>query len=166
MKLHKKNSRKYNITPSTIGNSTTNLIGNESFQSISSVSNSTKSVLDMDCASETVVSINDVPYLGDTKPGLLRYPLSHIILDFSGISFVDTAGCKKLKQLILDYEEVEIQVFLVDVSDDAWEVFKATEVIPTYQNHMFLTVDDAVLAAKSQISNRVNDKQVNVSSHL
>ena len=33
-------------------------------------------------------------------------------------------------------------------SDEVWEVFIATEVIPTYQNNIFLTVDDAVVAAK------------------
>ena len=54
----------------------------------------------------------------------------------------------------------------MDVSDDAWEVFKAREVIHTYQNHMFLTVDDAVLAAKLHISSKVNDKQCNLISHL
>ena len=71
------------------------------------------------------------PSPDDVQPGLIHYPLSHIFLDFSAIPFVDTEGCKKLQQLILDYEEVEIQVFLADVSDDTWEVFKATEVIPT-----------------------------------
>ena len=137
----------------TYANSTTDLVCNNSSQDISTISNSRSSVLDNTSDINNVVTINDVPYSGDTQPGLLRHPLSHIILDFSGVSFIDTGGCNKVKQLILDYEDVGIQVFLADVSDEVWQVFIATEVIPTYQNHMFLTVDDAVLAAKTQKAN-------------
>ena len=33
------------------------------------------------------------------------------------------------------------------VPDEVWDVFLATEVIPKYQNNVFLTVEDAVVAA-------------------
>ncbi|XP_052224128.1 pendrin-like [Dreissena polymorpha] len=39
-----------------------------------------------------------------------KYPLSHIILDLSGVSFVDTVGCKLIKNLIMDYAAVDVKV--------------------------------------------------------
>ena len=153
---------------SVYANSTTDLVCNGGFQGIATISNSITSIRDIDTTSgsDNILTINDVPYQGDSQPGLLRCPISHIILDFSGVSFIDTGGCKILKQLILDYEEVGIQVFLAEVSDEAWEVFIATEVIPTYQNHMFLTVDDAVLAARTQKTDSQSECPQNLSAYV
>ena len=47
--------------------------------------------------------INGLPFLEGLPPGLPPFvfenPIHHIILDFSGISFTDTVGCKVLKHV-------------------------------------------------------------------
>lgn len=124
----------------TCSESKADLISNNSRSGVATISSKSSSNGD--------VTINGIPYPKGAEPGLLRHPIHHIILDFSGIMFTDTVGCKVLKQMIIDYESVDIQVYLADVSDEVWEVFIATEVIPTYQNNTFLTVDDAVAATR------------------
>lgn len=74
--------------------------------------------------------------------------LHHIVLDLSGVTFIDSVGAKVLKQLIEDYEAVEIKVLLSNVNDEVWRVLKATEFLKTYEDRLYLTVDDAVNAIK------------------
>ena len=48
-------------------------------------------------------TVNGLPFLEGLPPGLPPFvfenPIHYIILDFSGISFTDTVGCKVLKQV-------------------------------------------------------------------
>ena len=39
------------------------------------------------------------------------------------------------------------QIWVNIFSDEVWDVLTATEIIPTYKDSIFLTVDDAIAAA-------------------
>ncbi|KAH3838311.1 hypothetical protein DPMN_111719 [Dreissena polymorpha] len=92
-------------------------------------------------------------------PMVFKYPLSHIILDLSGVSFVDTVGCKVIKNIISEYAAVDVKVWMANVSDDIWNIFEELEIVPAYKDSIFLTIDDAVKAACEEVENHnVNDK--------
>lgn len=47
--------------------------------------------------------------------------------------------------------------------DDTWNVFEATEILPTYKDNLFLTIDDALQAAKTDpkgVTENCNDKVI------
>ncbi|XP_060582816.1 prestin-like isoform X2 [Ruditapes philippinarum] len=79
--------------------------------------------------------------------------LQHIILDLSGVIFIDSVGAKILRQLVEDYDAVEIKVWLCNVNDEVWRVLEQTKFLKTYTDRLYLTVDDAVHAIhiKTQI---------------
>ncbi|ESO89478.1 hypothetical protein LOTGIDRAFT_218854 [Lottia gigantea] len=62
--------------------------------------------------------------------------------------FVDPVGVKILKLLISDYEGCGITVFLAAVNDDVWRIFEATEFVDKHSDKIYLTVLDAVTAAR------------------
>ncbi|XP_053400591.1 solute carrier family 26 member 6-like [Mercenaria mercenaria] len=79
--------------------------------------------------------------------------LHHIVIDLSGVTFIDSVGAKVLKQLVEDYEAVEIKVLLSNVNDEVWRVLESTKFLKTYTDRLYLTVDDAINAVniKTQI---------------
>ncbi|KAL4229848.1 hypothetical protein ACF0H5_010240 [Mactra antiquata] len=100
---------------------------------------------------DSVVSVNgQLPEIYDINPFILENTLSHIIIDCSAVAFVDTVGCKVIRTLIQDYDTVGVKVYLTGLSDDIWSVFEATEILPTYQDRLFLTIDDALQTAKKE----------------
>ena len=59
-------------------------------------------------------TVNGLPFLEGLPPGLPPFvfenPIHYIILDFSGISFTDTVGCKVLKQVRYLCHEIYIRL--------------------------------------------------------
>lgn len=47
---------------------------------------------------DSIVSVNgQLPEIYDINPFVLDNAISHIIIDFSAVAFVDTVGCKVIK---------------------------------------------------------------------
>lgn len=72
----------------------------------------------------------------------------HIILDCSSICFIDTVGGKILKQLCDDYKSIHVTVLLACVCDQAWSVLEKTKFVEKYGDVTYMTVEDAVTAAR------------------
>ncbi|XP_060582830.1 prestin-like isoform X2 [Ruditapes philippinarum] len=99
---------------------------------------------------DSIASTNgQLPEIYDINPFEFEIPVTHIIIDFSAVSFVDSVGCKVIKTLIQDYENVHVRVYLTNISDEIWNVFEATEIIPARKDIMFVSLDDAIEAART-----------------
>ncbi|XP_052796672.1 prestin-like [Mya arenaria] len=113
---------------------------------------------------DSVISLNGQLPIGDPThiyPVAFEYPLTHIIIDFTTVAFVDSVGCKVLKALIQDYDTVNVSVWMSGIPDDIWNIFEATEIIPKYEENIYLTLDDAIQAAKETLDRRSSTIGVN-----
>ncbi|KAH3838297.1 hypothetical protein DPMN_111705 [Dreissena polymorpha] len=45
--------------------------------------------------------------------------------------------------LIMDNAAADVKVWMANVSDDIWNIFKVMEIVPAYKDSIFLTIDDA-----------------------
>lgn len=93
---------------------------------------------------------NDLAPMGrpiDTSMADCGY-VHHIILDCSAMCFIDTVGAKILKQLCDDYKSIHVTVLIASVNDNVWSVLEKTEFIENYGHNMYMTVEDAVTAAR------------------
>ncbi|NXC88834.1 S26A9 protein, partial [Cercotrichas coryphoeus] len=94
---------------------------------------------------------------GSTDPVLAAPPyisFHTIILDMSGVCFVDLMGTKALSKLCSSYQKIGIKVFLANVHAQVYDdistggVFEEGGLDPS---HIFLTIHDAVLFALASI---------------
>ncbi|KAL9824686.1 LOW QUALITY PROTEIN: solute carrier family 26 member 9 [Geothlypis trichas] len=124
-------------SPGELGSSSTTLQGSSS----STLQGSTLSVLPT----------------ADTDPVLAAPPyisFHTIILDMSGVCFVDLMGTKALSKLCSSYQKIGIKVFLANVHAQVYDdistggVFEEGGLDPS---HIFLTIHDAVLFALASI---------------
>ncbi|XP_052269419.1 prestin-like [Dreissena polymorpha] len=109
--------------------------------------------------SESKITVDHAFPIADPKeiPTMeFKYPLSHIILDLSAVAFVDSVGCKVLKNIIQEYASVDVKVWIANISDDIWNIFDVTDVIGKHKESIYLTVDDAYKAAKDEVDNEKN----------
>ncbi|NXK26800.1 S26A9 protein, partial [Arenaria interpres] len=77
-----------------------------------------------------------------------------IILDMSGVCFVDLMGTKALGKLCSSYQKIGINVFLANVHAQVYNDISAGGVFEEGgldRNHIFLTIHDAVLFALANI---------------
>ncbi|NXP02253.1 S26A9 protein, partial [Thinocorus orbignyianus] len=77
-----------------------------------------------------------------------------IILDMSGVCFVDLMGTKALGKLCSSYQKIGIQVFLANVHAQVYNDISTGGVFEEGgldRNHIFLTIHDAVLFALANI---------------
>lgn len=76
---------------------------------------------------------------------------SHIILDFSRVSFMDGTSTALIKQLKTEYGSVDVQLFLAACSNSVFELLRRAEVVDVIgSNSFFPSVFDAVQAAQYQ----------------
>ena len=54
---------------------------------------------DRKASTTTIDEANEKTMNGTVLPFHFDYPITHIVLDFSSIPFVDSVGCKVLKQV-------------------------------------------------------------------
>ncbi|XP_053399637.1 prestin-like isoform X2 [Mercenaria mercenaria] len=107
---------------------------------------------------DSIASTNgQLPEIYDINPFEFEIPITHIIFDFSSVAFVDSVGCKVIKTLIQDYENVHVRVYLTNISDDIWNVFEATEILPTRKDIIFVSLDDAIETARTDSKPEIND---------
>ncbi|XP_060582820.1 prestin-like [Ruditapes philippinarum] len=82
--------------------------------------------------------------------------LHHIILDLSGVAFIDSVGAKVLRQLVEDYQSVDVEVLFSNINDEVWRVMETTDFIKSYEERMYLTTDDALDAINRKMQ-RANE---------
>ncbi|NXY64165.1 S26A9 protein, partial [Callaeas wilsoni] len=82
-----------------------------------------------------------------------------IILDMSGVCFVDLMGTKALSKLCSSYQKIGIKVFLANVHAQVYNDISTGGVFEEGgldQSHIFLTIHDAVLFALASIREAVH----------
>ncbi|NXT08117.1 S26A9 protein, partial [Prunella fulvescens] len=93
----------------------------------------------------------------DTDPVLAAPPyisFHTIILDMSGVCFVDLMGTKALSKLCSSYQKIGIKVFLANVHAQVYNDISTGGVFEEGgldRSHIFLTIHDAVLFALASI---------------
>uniref|UniRef100_A0A8C6UUJ6 Solute carrier family 26 member 2 n=1 Tax=Neogobius melanostomus TaxID=47308 RepID=A0A8C6UUJ6_9GOBI len=77
---------------------------------------------------------------------LMREEASSLVLDCSGVLFLDTAGVSALKEVQKDYAEVGVRVVLAQCNTSVLDSLERGEYFPKNQqnNMFFFTIDDAV----------------------
>ncbi|NXI12101.1 S26A9 protein, partial [Irena cyanogastra] len=97
-----------------------------------------------------------------TDPVLTAPPYTSfhtIILDMSGVCFVDLMGTKALSKLCSSYQKIGIKVFLANVHAQVYNDISTGGVFEEGgldQSHIFLTIHDAVLFALASIRDFVH----------
>ena len=99
------------------------------------------------------------------KKGTLRLPkppIRFLIIDCSPINFIDTVGVKTMKQLISDFNEIGVRVFLAECNGKFRARFKAME-NSAFQgrksrylddNIVYVSIHDAVLSAERVLARK------------
>lgn len=76
-------------------------------------------------------------------------PVHTVVLDFSVISYVDSVAVKILSQIIMDYKEVGIKIFLAGCREDVRKIIKKSEFYQTIDyNCLYFTIHEAVVIAQ------------------
>ncbi|XP_078341333.1 prestin-like [Crassostrea virginica] len=76
-------------------------------------------------------------------------PVHTVVLDFSVISYVDSVAVKVLSQIIMDYKEVGIKIFLAGCREDIRKIIKKSEFYQTIDyNCLYFTIHEAVVIAQ------------------
>lgn len=82
------------------------------------------------------------------NPRDLNLPV-HIILDFSMISFIDSAGLHVIKKIIEDYQRVNVTISLAALASHVVTVVKSDPSLwNVYKDRFYVTLADAVHFAK------------------
>jgi len=73
---------------------------------------------------------------------------THIILDFSMISYIDSAGLHVIKKIIEDYNRINITILLASLASHVATVVKSEPTLwNTYKERFYVTLADAVHCA-------------------
>ncbi|CAC5362504.1 SLC26A6 [Mytilus coruscus] len=64
-----------------------------------------------------------------------------VILDFSGVNFIDIVGIKALKRVYTDYNSIGIQVYIASCNDTVTSMMTSTEFMKDYVETVYLTVN-------------------------
>lgn len=85
--------------------------------------------------------------LSEFNPRDLNLP-THIVLDFSMISYIDSAGINVIKKIIEDYQSINIKVFLASLASHVATVVKSDHSLwNAYKGRFYITLADAVHCA-------------------
>ncbi|CAG0914346.1 unnamed protein product [Notodromas monacha] len=79
-------------------------------------------------------------------------PFRHLVIDLSGVSFIDMSGVKLLRALLQDYEKINVQVLFAGPTEPVLHMFRKmafTSDIST--DYFFPTVNDAVVCSRFKI---------------
>ncbi|XP_062620875.1 prestin-like, partial [Saccostrea cucullata] len=84
-------------------------------------------------------------------------PVHTVVLDFSVISYVDSVAVKVLSQIIMDFKEVGIKVFLAGCREDVRKIIKKSEFYKSIDyNCLYFTIHEAVVIAQ-ELHQQVGD---------
>ncbi|XP_041360204.1 sulfate transporter-like [Gigantopelta aegis] len=73
----------------------------------------------------------------------------HIILDLSGVTFFDMMGVSALHQIIIEFEDIHIKVFVAEARERVMGVLRSNDFIKNHGHLMYTTLDSAVAAASA-----------------
>lgn len=92
------------------------------------------------------------------NPRELNLP-SHVILDFSMISFIDTAGLRTIKKIIEDFQRINITIMFASLVSHVADMVKKDESLwGTYKDRFYVTLADAVHCAVQSNSSIMSKK--------
>ncbi|XP_074646669.1 prestin-like isoform X2 [Tubulanus polymorphus] len=81
-------------------------------------------------------------------PGWPCFDVHHIILDCSTMGFMDAVGVKTLTQVIDEYRNVDVTIFLANCKGNVRETLHAMGFFEkNKQEHLYVSIHDAVVAA-------------------
>ncbi|XP_078536317.1 pendrin [Lissotriton helveticus] len=113
---------------------------------------------DLDDPEESEIQTKEVEVQVDwnselpVKVSVPKVSIHSIIFDFGGIPFMDVVAVRSIKQIVKEFQRIDVKVFIAAYDD---EVLKKFEMCLFFDNDMkhdifFLTVHDAVLYIQSQ----------------
>ncbi|XP_029644388.1 sulfate transporter isoform X1 [Octopus sinensis] len=79
-------------------------------------------------------------------------PINYIIVDVSGVNFVDTVGVKILKTLCADYDKIDVKVLFAGVRDPVYTMLELTDFVSEYGDRLYMTILDAIRGIDIPIS--------------
>ncbi|RXG73226.1 Sulfate anion transporter 1 [Armadillidium vulgare] len=84
---------------------------------------------------------------GSYFPGPSIYRI--LIIDCSGVSYIDSAGGKFLEQLWGDYDKANISLCLAGLPENVYEIMSKSGSLKTFPSeHLFHSIHDAVIILK------------------
>ncbi|XP_064609338.1 prestin-like [Liolophura sinensis] len=78
--------------------------------------------------------------------------IKHVVLDCSGVNFVDIMGVKAFVEIIEDYKSIDIGVSLAQCNDDVVDVFKRSPYWKEFYQRTYLRLQDSITAATNGAS--------------
>ena len=90
---------------------------------------------------------NEPPFSQKGQPTACNLP-THIVLDFSMISFIDSAGINVIKKIIEDYQRVQVTILLASLASHVASVVKSEPTLwEVHKERFYVTLADAVYCA-------------------
>ncbi|XP_023932100.1 sulfate transporter-like isoform X2 [Lingula anatina] len=82
------------------------------------------------------------------RTAALSFNIHHVIIDCSSVSYIDSGGVKMLSQVMSDYKEVGVAVFLAHCKRRVRKMFRKAGLHKKHeQDLLYITIHDAVIAA-------------------
>ncbi|XP_023930060.1 pendrin-like [Lingula anatina] len=90
-------------------------------------------------------------YSGDADSPKSDLPVHHIILDCEAFTYIDALGAKVITQVVAEYGDVGISIFLANCKSSVLELLDKTGFFEkNSMSVVYLTVHDAVTAAQQK----------------
>ncbi|XP_067661414.1 prestin-like [Haliotis asinina] len=80
---------------------------------------------------------------------VLKSPLHHIVIDMTGVTFLDIMGVTAIQQIITEYKAIDVEVLLSEVREASLGILESTGFMKKFGDLLYLTCDDAVHQAVS-----------------
>ena len=80
----------------------------------------------------------------NANPRLEGLPFSTLVLDLSGVSFIDMMGVVSLETLTEEYGAIGVMLFLTQVQDSCLKTLSTTGFLAKHSQHVLLSTDDVL----------------------
>ncbi|XKL65796.1 hypothetical protein PGB90_009216 [Kerria lacca] len=80
------------------------------------------------------------------------YKVRYVIIDISGIHYIDPSGAKMIRTIAEEFREMKIPLYIAGTSDTVYDNFKTNNLMETNLFLFFPTIHDAVLYAQYTLS--------------
>ncbi|XP_071088065.1 prestin-like [Haliotis cracherodii] len=74
----------------------------------------------------------------------LKSTLHHIVIDMTGVTFVDIMGVTAIQQIITEFNSIHVEVLLAEVREANLGLLESTGFMKKFGDLLYLTCDDAV----------------------
>ncbi|XP_067661413.1 prestin-like [Haliotis asinina] len=75
-----------------------------------------------------------------------------VILDMTGINFIDTMGVKALSRVVAEFESVDIKVLIAGLREEVIDILQTSDFIPQHKHQLFLDLSHALSSVDSSIN--------------